>query len=1395
MNNYLQIGFGLILGVVLTIVLLMKRKAFCVKYILLTLLLLISCGGFLYAGIKQAVPNGPRVSRLSKKERMEFANALFTEGAYEEALEVIGEYGAEYGYDDECRKLEARIYLAQGDYVRADGIYRHLGKESVLQVEETQFAADKKNTDAGDLAVLDYLTKSGEKIEEYGFTQTSYQEIQSSLQKDPQEILSGICTSIGQEYAIDDGMDECAKAVYEVSTAYEPSEEEGVSASSKYRRAFDKAKKENPELFSVDCVEKAQLKANVLSGDFERITESIGKSSSYHELMVAAELYMGGFVGKSHFPADYQSMTRDEASAVGKQMSRVYSRSSGLSVQEKKKLKERVDAVSAQLKDPSLAAVKEQLLKAAETEAGTDRTKVCLELAKIENYFQNEAATDRYLNEAIYYSQDCEDDSYASAMAQIISVINNDASDETENIKNVSEYVQMVLDHSMTLDIPAMVSPAGQSDDSADAVDEGEDAPVDFARTAVDYVSRAKSAVSIGKIDTSAFEHISARIQISSEDTNSKDQADRIKEFERSLQVYDCGVRIEDFSLSKIDYSASNILLCCDVSGSMEESIQNLRDSVSTFIADKNPEEHIAVVTFNGSIVEMNMFGSSDEQLLAMADAMVANGETDMFSAVVSCLDGFPNKAGENNVLILMTDGQDGNPKSSDVIYEEIGGLAKEKNVSIYTMGLGSEVDTAYLSTIAASGNGDFVYISDSTSLTSFYEMLHGQMHHQYELSYDALDTVTVSDRVLEAVLPLENVRDSKTYSLKNASEETDSPEEEDSSEGGMDDRNVLQGMSVTGMSPKHIYKGQQNVGVKLKGTKFSPDSTASVKLNGNIDYTIETKYVDEETYQMTIPASIAADTYDVEVTIDGKKSVLQDGFSVLVQESEQKIAFGPYVFTSAEVIQNASGDYTLRGGVEMNGWLHFKGDVILSGDIENGSSITVLDEEGSYVKFDPAVAEGAAHFLAELGVSIPLPALQRFQLYNDPLHLYDYSNYKVDDISIGILKIHQIMRFDSPVIRLYPNSLGVYYTTGTTDLPYQDTILNKYSKNEELFKLDFNGSAQITDKKIGLVLDFSYEDSDKEEFNHSLNIREKRNQIICLFNSPIYFNGSLKAKINTLKEEYCVGAVVRFAFIADQSGLGLEIQWKGIMVDSVKFSLDARKGKKLLIAGMVPIEANNFSFQVSDIKKSLESGNFAGLKFTGSVNLSSGQVKEYFPKVAEHLGKYKDFALFKMPNTTASIRLSPIQIEANAELHFLGIIKLLEAALKIGEFNYTNELLDLDSTSVHGISASLKKGVSWENSEKSAKLELTGTGEFSGHSRFLGLTETGNYLISFKWWMLHMEENRDGKITFGLYTRHDGKKELVAVYKYKDKNGKTKGNFYYVDEDWNFGSKSGFLN
>lgn len=1370
MNIFFQIGLGLVPGTIAALILLFKRRAFRLGKIGMVLLLTCCCGAMLFYGGTEFMKAGGLAPRLSQKKTIAFANALASEGAYEEAYEVLEQYSGYYGYDDQCRLLNARIALLKGDYESAAGLYRYLsGNTDVIDAdaEEVLFADKKGQNTAADLTMIGYLKEMGENLSDYGYSEKDYQELRQIEETSFEDIQRIIMDEMEKEYSISDDAMDCAKAVAEITGRYAVFTEDGENSTGRYRRAFREIEENAPEYLSLECVNKAKIKSYVLAGDYDAITEELAEDSSYHELMISAELYMSGLVQKSDFSDEYQSIDRADASAVKTRLNRIYQKNQvDLTVQERKVFKSRISAVTGQLNDSALVTIKEQLTNVAETEAGTDRTKVYLELAKIENYFGNETSTDSCISSAIYSSQECKDDSYVSAMSQIISVVSNDDDNDTENIKNVSRYVDNVLDHALTINVESIVSPQYQELPASPDEVQGENdngnsrTPINFAQTAVDYVSRIKSSISIGKIDTSAFENMTARVQIDS------DYITNINDLKAGLEVYDCGAQIKDFSLKKIDYTGSNIMLVCDVSGSMSGSIQNLRDAVVTFITDKNVSESLSVVTFDDTIVDTRAFGTPDDALIEFAQNMQTRGGTDMFSAVVSCLGSFSSGDNENNVLILMTDGQDNSPRTADVIQQEIGALALQKGVTVYAMGLGSSVDTVYLNTIANSGNGEFVYVSDSSSLSSFYNMLHSQVYSQYEISYKAQDTVTMSDRTLEITLPSEKVRDIKTYSLEGAGEES----------GGL---KASENLSISGMSPRYVYKGLQDVSAKLKGTGFKKDSSITVKLNGNIDYTVKATYLDEETYTIEIPASVAVGVYNVEVTIDGKKKVLQNGFSVLTQGAEKTTAFGPYVFTSSEKIESGNDSYILRGNVTLNGWLHFKGDVTLQGDLSAGS-IRVCEDSGSYVEYDKATAEGIGSFLAEKGIPLDIPSLHEFTLYNDAAHRYDYSNYLVDDISTGILTVYNLVQFDSPVVRLYPDSIGLYYSTGTTILPYQKQILKACGNTANMFKFSFKGSAQVTGKNVGLVMDASYSDPSNTEFNHQIN----------LLNSPVYFNGSIKVKLNTLKNEYTVGAMVRMAFFAKESGIGAEVSWKGHLIpDSVKLSLELAQAVKLPTA--IPIEVNNFTFQVSNINTAVENGTWKNLKFTGSASFSSMKVKEYIPALGRFVG---DVSLLEMPDTTASIRVSPFTMEASATLKFLSEIKLAEAGVKLGNFDYTNSLLQLDNVNVNGLSASLKTGLMWNTADGRVAVDISGTGELDAHTRFVGVNYTGTLEYDISWWIINTESRRTGSAALGLYVTHDDKTQFVFACRYQDKN-KVKGCFYYIDENGRCGKNNGMLN
>jgi hypothetical protein len=157
-------------------------------------------------------------------------------------------------------------------------------------------------------------------------------------------------------------------------------------------------------------------------------------------------------------------------------------------------------------------------------------------------------------------------------------------------------------------------------------------------------------------------------------------------------------------------------------------------------------------------------------------------------------------------------------------------------------------------------------------------------------------------------------------------------------------------------------------------------------------------------------------------------------------------------------------------------------------------------------------------------------------------------------------------------------------------------------------------------------------------------------------------------------------------------------------------------------------------------------------------------------------------------------IRLSPFTIEVDATLMFLSEIKIAEAGIKMGNFEYTNSLLNIDSEDVAGLSARVKVGVMWDTADDRISLELSGAGQLDAHSRFIGIGLKGTAAYDIGWWIINTDRSITGEFAFGLYTTHDDKPQFVFVYKTQDSKGKINGKFYYIDENGKCGKNSGTL-
>ncbi len=717
-----------------------------------------------------------------------------------------------------------------------------------------------------------------------------------------------------------------------------------------------------------------------------------------------------------------------------------------------------------------------------------------------------------------------------------------------------------------------------------------------------------------------------------------------------------------------------------------------------------------------------------------------------MFDAVVDAISRFSTRQGELNCIILLSDGADNTPRSASDISASIGSVCASKGISLYSIGLGGSVDTAYLNSFAAPTGGSYLHVTDSVTLNSFYEYLHNQILNQYIITFNAEDTLSVSRTLKISVKDDSLSYDIVPYSLESDSDLTDTDfDDSQNSPIYMDNK------SVSGLNPKLLYKGSSSYNVNLQGSGFTADDNISVALKGNLDYEsdkISCQYVDDTTIALTIPAGVACGTYDVHVTINGKKAILDNGLTIVTQGSEKTTSFGPYVFTSYNKVVDKNTT-TLSGYVNMNGWLGFKDEVVLTGNLED-AKIKLTDSYGSYIQYYTGTSEGLASYLAKNNRTIDLPSLGTMILYNDTTHSPSSKDYKVDTAVLPALYISNVMTLATPGLELYPDRIVIDASAFTTDFPFQKKLL-KSSGLTKVFSFDLDIQCLLTSKNVGINLEYKSK-TDNKTYSP-----------INLGAMPIYYSpGSFELKLNTVKNEYYIKYIARIAFI-DGDGVGISLKWDGNLVPK-EVRLYADININTTVSG-IPVTYSDFMIGLTDINTNT---NILNWKFEGSMSVSAAKISAVLPKLEKWIG---DVSVIKLEDAKLAFSLGQKYISVSTDVKLFEEITLAKALIEAGNFSYSNQLLNMDSEDVTGLHAALTLGIMWNS--KNCDIDLSGTVDLAVTDRVIGTTVTGNCDVEVRWWIFDKGLYAQGSTFLGMYKNH--KNEVVFAVKartYSDKKG-----------------------
>jgi VWFA-related protein len=184
------------------------------------------------------------------------------------------------------------------------------------------------------------------------------------------------------------------------------------------------------------------------------------------------------------------------------------------------------------------------------------------------------------------------------------------------------------------------------------------------------------------------------------------------------------------------------VVLAVDVSGSMEgDPLVQARGAARTFVEGLAPIDSVALITFSDSVTPVVNFTTDKGAVLAGLDSLQAVGNTALYQAAsVSALMAASAQT-QRKAVILLSDGVDFGDRSS-VSREASLSQAAAIGAPFFTIGLGSDIDRAYLEALAQATEGRFLETPTAQGLGGLYHDIGDFLRSQYvvTLSPGSLD-------------------------------------------------------------------------------------------------------------------------------------------------------------------------------------------------------------------------------------------------------------------------------------------------------------------------------------------------------------------------------------------------------------------------------------------------------------------------------------------------------------------------------------------------------------------------------------------------------------------------------------------------------------------------------
>jgi Ca-activated chloride channel family protein len=217
----------------------------------------------------------------------------------------------------------------------------------------------------------------------------------------------------------------------------------------------------------------------------------------------------------------------------------------------------------------------------------------------------------------------------------------------------------------------------------------------------------------------------------------------------RDFSVREDGKPQEILRFDRVTSLPIHAAVALDVSASMDKSLGQAREAALRFLQRTiHAKDWAAVIPFNDHPTLAVKFTHDLDALAGGLAGLKAERGTALYDTVVFTLYYFNGIKGQRAMLLL----SDGKDEGSRFTWEQTLEFARRAGVTLYTIGLGAEVEKKKMKTLAEETGGRAFFLDDASRLDDIYARIEEELRSQYLIAYQSTQSSQKGGKGFRAV-------------------------------------------------------------------------------------------------------------------------------------------------------------------------------------------------------------------------------------------------------------------------------------------------------------------------------------------------------------------------------------------------------------------------------------------------------------------------------------------------------------------------------------------------------------------------------------------------------------------------------------------------------------------